>query len=170
MKRDEILHVIQKCDVCIKFTDNKKVKLSESENFGLFEKIGVDCIGPLPKSTSGKYHIILATDYASGYVEGIAVKKKTGPVVADFLLKQILTKYGCVKNIQMDSGREFLNKVVKSVGEKYNARMRFSTPYHPEANGKAERTNQSLIRKLSKLLVNKITDWEKISPCGNFLS
>ena len=89
VKRDEILRVIQKCDVCIKFTDNKKVKLSESENFGLFEKIGVDCIGPLPKSTSGKYHIILATDYASGYVEGIAVKKKTGPVVANFLMKQL---------------------------------------------------------------------------------
>ena len=52
--------------------------IADSKQYKIFERFGVDCIGPLPKTSSGFQHIILATDYATGYVEGLAVRSKHG--------------------------------------------------------------------------------------------
>ena len=42
--------------------------------------------------------------------------------------------------------------------------MKFSTPYHPEANGKAERSNKSILAKLTKLITVGGNDWDKFLP------
>ena len=159
--KDKVLSVLKDCEVCTFYGASQKLRLGLVPMSGMFERIGVDCIGPLPKSVSGKRYIILATDYASGYVEGIGVKYKTASAVSEFLLRDVLLRHGPPRVIQMDSGKEFLNSTVKSLGERFSSRMKFSTPYHPEANGKAERTNKSILAKLAKLLTVCSSEWDK---------
>lgn len=55
--KNNILKVIGKCSVCSFFFSEGKFKQGNSPVFGLFERIGVDCVGLLPKSYGGKlYH------------------------------------------------------------------------------------------------------------------
>ena len=144
--------------------EEKKFEVAEKQQNAIFEKFGVDCIGPLPKSSGGAEHIILATDYASGYSVGAAIKNKSANTICDFLMKEVILRFGAPLTIQMDSGREFRNKIVKGHELRFNTRMKYSTPYHPEANGKAERTNQTLINKLARIVMHDIRSWDKMLP------
>ena len=158
------MEVIWKCETCAYHNTGSRLKLGLVPMSGIFERVGVDCIGPLPRSGSGMRHIILATDYASGYVEGVAVKNKTAGIVSDFLLKNVLMRHGPPRIFRMDSGKEFLNSTVKDLGKKFGSKMKFSTPYHPEASGKAERSNKSILAKLTKLITVWGNDWDKFLP------
>ena len=114
--KTKIMEVIGKCETCAYHNAGSRLRLGLVPMSGIFERVGVDCIGFLPRSGSGMRHIILATDYASGYVEGVAVKNKTAGIVSDFLLKNVLMRHGPPRIFQMDSGKEFLNSTVKDLG------------------------------------------------------
>ena len=167
ISKNNIAEIIKKCDTCTKFKNQQGLVIFNNEYKKFFEKIGIDCMGPLPKSASGKKYIILITDYSTNYVEGISVKSKTAKNIAGFILNSIIFRYGPPKEIQMDSGREFLNKTIADLGRLYKSKLRYSTPYHPQANGLAERTNKSIINKLSKIIHSKIESWDKFLQVSN---
>ncbi|ORE00100.1 hypothetical protein A0H76_2280 [Hepatospora eriocheir] len=56
----------------------------------MFGTIGIDLIDPLPKTKKSNRFIVLATDYASSWVEGKAIKKKSAKVLLTSLLKIFL--------------------------------------------------------------------------------
>lgn len=63
--RDEVKSVILGCKTCSKFRRNPKFKQYPTKIDGTFLQIGIDWIGPLPKSSYGDRFIVLATDYFS---------------------------------------------------------------------------------------------------------
>lgn len=162
--RDLIEGDLGKCETCAYYSAGKWFQRAVIPMSGMFEKLGVDCIGPLPRSDSGAYYIILATDYASGWAESATMKNKTARNVSDFLIKQVFFRHGVPGVIQMGGGREFLNKTIKDLAVKYGARMNFSTPHHPEANGKAERTDKTVLGKLAKVIGASSRGWDKFVP------
>ena len=79
--------------------------------------IGIDCIGPLPRTKRGNRYVILATDYATNWTEGIAVKQKTAQNVVKFLVKEVFCRHGPPIEIRADMGREFTAGIVKEVAK-----------------------------------------------------
>uniref|UniRef100_A0A3P8NHD3 Integrase catalytic domain-containing protein n=1 Tax=Astatotilapia calliptera TaxID=8154 RepID=A0A3P8NHD3_ASTCA len=76
----------------------------------LWELIGIDLTGPLPKTSSGFQYILTATDYFSKWVEAFPLKTKSASEVAQHLCS-IIYRHGCPKRILSDQGREFVNEV-----------------------------------------------------------
>ena len=76
-----------------------------------FQKWGLDFVGPIKPKTqrSGARYILVATDYATKWVEAVALKDNTATSVARFLYKNIMSRFGCPIELVSDQGTHFLN-------------------------------------------------------------
>jgi len=130
-----------------------------------FEKWGVDFIGPIaPASANRKKYIILATDYATKWVEARATKNNDARTAASFLFTEIMMRFGHPLELVSDRGLHFLNDMVRSLTEKYLIKHRKTTPYNPMANGLTERANGIIERALNKMVSENKTDWDVKLP------
>ena len=111
------------------------------------------------ESVDGYKHVITITDYFSKWVEATAVRDKTASTIADYLIKTIL-QHGATRILVTDSGTEFKNSTMRQVTEAYGINHIFTTPYHPQANGLDERSNQTLQQGMRKLVdQDNPNDW-----------
>ena len=76
----------------------------------VWDLVGIDLIGPLPKTLDGFQYIFTATDYFSKWVEAFPLKTKTAAEVGRHICS-IIYRHGCPKRILSDQGREFVNEV-----------------------------------------------------------
>ena len=81
-----------------------------------WHRIGIDLVGPLPRTDAGNAYIITASDYFTKWPEASAIPDKTASTVASFLFK-LITRHGSPVIIQSDQDREFVNQVNKHLFE-----------------------------------------------------
>ena len=126
-----------------------------------FQKWGLDFVGPIkPKaSRTGARYILVATDYATKWVEAVSLRDNKAASVARFLYKHIMTRFGCPIELVSDQGVHFLNSVIEELTNKHMIMHKKSTPYHPQANGQAKSTNKVLVRILKKIVEENRSDW-----------
>jgi hypothetical protein len=115
-----------------------------------FEKWGIDFVGPIkPPSRNGrKRYILVATEYVTKWAEAQATHTDDATTVAKFLYENIITRFGCPKELVSDRGTHFINSIIANLTNKYSIKHRKSTPYHLRANGQTKKTN-GILCKLS---------------------
>ena len=156
---------IQTCDSCQrtgKPTASSHWPLTPIIPLAPFEKWGIDFIGPIDPvaAKSRARYIILATDYATKWVEAIATKKNDAMTAAKFIFEYIIVRFGCPLELVSDRGKHFLNKVIRYITDLYFIRHRKTTPYNPKANGLTERANGLMEKILLKIISAHKTDWD----------
>uniref|UniRef100_A0A8C1V487 Gypsy retrotransposon integrase-like protein 1 n=1 Tax=Cyprinus carpio TaxID=7962 RepID=A0A8C1V487_CYPCA len=79
-----------------------------------FERIGMDLVGPLPKSAWGHEHILVILDYATRYPEAIPLSKATAKAITQelFLLS---SRVGIPSQILTDQGTPFMSRVMADI-------------------------------------------------------
>ena len=103
-------------------------------------------------------------DSTTLYVEAFPTKSTTAEEVAEILYKEIIARYGVMRELLSDHGSSFKNKLIAQLCKLLNIKHRFSSPHHPQTDGKAERMVQTVIRSL-KLICDNQTQWaEKLTP------
>ena len=65
-----------------------------------FYQIGIDFVGPLPRTKRGKKYIIVAMDYLTKWPEAQAVSEATADVTAQFIYERIICQHGCPQIIR----------------------------------------------------------------------
>ena len=126
-----------------------------------FMKWGLDSIGPVVKTRhTGCRYILVATDYATKWVEARALRSNTAKETTKFLYEAILTRFGCPLQLVSDQGSHFLNKTIQNLTDHFLLRHTTSTTYYPQGNGQAESTNKVIVRMLQKLVDHNQTDWD----------
>jgi transposase InsO family protein len=134
-----------------------------------FAKWGIDFIGPISPVGSGRNrYIVLATDYATRWVEARATKRNDAITAATFLFEQILMRFGYPLELVSDRGTHFLNETMEHVTEIYNIKHRKTTPYNPKANGLTERANGIVEGILNKVVSAHKIDWDRKLPSAVF--
>ncbi len=162
-----VKEVIRNCVTCLKRNKNKKFEITPITRNLPFQMIRIDTMGPLPKTKNGNRFILLATDYATNWIEGRAVRNKTTNSVARFIIEEVISRHGPPGEIRSDLGTEYNSKVIKEIAQKWGIKMRYTAPYAPYSNGKAERTNSTMVNKLSKLIEHN-EDWDEIFDIAMF--
>ena len=99
-----------------------------------FHTWGLDLIGPINPSSNGYIWILTTTKYFTKWVEAIPLKKATGVVVANFIRKHIITRFGIPRRLISNNGTPFINKDMKGLTKVYYIKHRRSTPYYPQGN------------------------------------
>ncbi len=116
----------------------------------LFNRWGIDMVGPLPITQRGNKYIIVAVEYLSRWQEAKPVPEANAKETSEFLYS-LICRYSRFDHLHSDRGTEFVNEVIQNLTEKFRIKHHRSTPYRPQANGLVERFNKTLCDSLVKL-------------------
>jgi hypothetical protein len=149
-----VLRHILKCETCQRFAKANKF---DSPNYtiqlyDIFKHWSIDFMGPFPPDPEGNCYAIIAVETLSRWAEGIPTKTATASDAAHFLYNHIVARYGIPETILSDNGAHFANEVIENLVKILTIRHRFSTPYYPQSNGRAER----FIGTLKPMMVKSI--------------
>ncbi len=128
-----------------------------------FERIAMDIVGPLPRSTQGNRFVLVVCDYATRYLAAVAMKHIDAASVAEELIK-IFARVGVPKEVLTDQGTNFTSQLLTELYRMLHVRPIRTTPYHPQTDGLVERFNQTLKLMLRKTTVKQGKDWDKLLP------
>ena len=124
-----------------------------------FQRIAIDTAGPYVETEQGNRYVITVVDCFSGFIEAFPVSDKTAVTVAKVLLNQIFRRYSWCEELISDNGREYANDIIAEIAKQGHIVHIKTSPYHPQSNGKVERSHRTLVSCLSKVS-NKL-DWDK---------
>ncbi|MCO5586858.1 hypothetical protein L7F22_040803 [Adiantum nelumboides] len=129
----DVQHWCKACKACQQAGDRK---LSYGPRFpifayGPFEKWGIDAIGPLPRTSTGKQYIVTATDYMTRWAKAASVARITTTDVSKFVLDYICSRFGTPLEILFDRGPGFRADLLDALLENLSIKHVHSTPYFP---------------------------------------
>ena len=87
-------------------------------SFDVFEKWGIDAVGPLPITSRGKSYILTAVDYLSRWTEAKAVRQITTKDVAKFVYDEICCKFGVPLELLSNQEPGFRSELLAFLCEK----------------------------------------------------
>ncbi len=128
-----------------------------------FERIGMDLVGPLPKSAWGHEHILVIVDYATRYPEAIPLRKATSKAIAQelFLLCSLV---GIPREILTDQGTPFMSWTMADLCRLLQVKQLSTIIYHPQTGGLVERFNKTLKQMLRRVAADDRRDWDQMLP------
>ena len=117
---------------CKEYRARKFPGIRFNNAFEVGEKVAIDIFGPIENQ-----YIIVAVDYFSrkGYAMAIS-SRETHKVIA-FLNR--VNKDIKIKTLICDNAKEFTSKKLDAWCKENSTKLHKTTPYHHQANGKAER-------------------------------
>ena len=133
-----------------------------------FQQVGMDLIGPFPKSSAGNRWIIVATDYLTRYCETRALPRGTASDVADFFIHAVVLRHGAPAVVLTDRGTAFTAQLLEEVMTLSGTVHRRTTAYHPQTNGLTERLNKTITDMLSMYVDVDHRNWDSVLPFVTF--
>ena len=162
--RADVKRHCQSCDICQRTIPKGKVQPVPLGNVPVvgepFYKVGIDLVGPLEKTTSGKRFILTYVCYSTRYPEAVALANMNTESVAEALIS-IFSKYGICKILHSDNGGSFTSEMMEEVCRLLNVKQSFSPAYRPAANGLVEKMNGTLKQMLRKMCIERPKDWDR---------
>ena len=74
--------------------------------------------GLQPSFSWGHHHIIVVVDYFMKWEEAMPTVKSYGETVMHFIFNQIITRFGILKDLVTDHGRNFQKKMMEELDSK----------------------------------------------------
>src|SRR2546423_124142 len=97
---DDIKIYVDSCNQCQRRGNpQNKNELHPVEIIELFYQIGIDIVGPLPKTDRDNKYIVVAMDYFTKWPEAKALREANAKEVAMFIYEDIICRHGCPKKI-----------------------------------------------------------------------
>ncbi|GBG60964.1 hypothetical protein CBR_g18563 [Chara braunii] len=144
--------VIKYCQSCVPCQERSAQRPGEPLHPRLETEVGavihLDLLF-MPAGENGRNYIFDARDNLTGFVDGRAIRTKTGPVLAS-CIEEYYLRYPFVKEFVMDRGSEFTCNEVRTLLVGYGIVANYNTAAHPQANAPVERGHSTITNLLDK--------------------
>ena len=164
---NDCISYVRKCHKCQIYADKIHVpptSLNVMVSPWPFSMWGMDVIGPItPKASNGHRFIFVVIDYFTKWVEAASYASVTKPVVARFIKKEIICRYGLLERIISDNGLNLNNDMVTEVCTRFKIKHHNSVPYRPKMNGVVEAANKN-VKKIIAKATKTYKDWHEKLP------
>ena len=129
--------LIQSCEPC----EKKRTGPTKSHanispnNVGYnFQRLGIDLVGPLPKTSCGNTYILTASCRFSGWHEAWGVSDITAKGLAEVFTNEFVCRYGAVSNLHADNGKNISRGLWKEFCNILGIEDSNTVPYTPREN------------------------------------
>jgi len=141
-----VASVVADCQAC----DMSRARATAADNIlqplpimGLFYRFNVDLAGPLPLSPRGNCYVMICVEHLTGFVVLAAIPRKTAQDTAAIFSTRLLSVFGSPAQVVTDQGNEWLGEFAALLVS-WQIDHRSTARNHPQANGKAERTVETV--------------------------
>ncbi len=119
---------------------SKSYKVGHKSSRGIVYEMGTWLLGliKLTKRYIGNKYIIVATYYATKWVEARALRTNIAIIIANFLYEYILTRFGCPLTIVTNQVVHFINDFIKYLKNHFLLKHLSSITYYSQGNGWVE--------------------------------
>jgi hypothetical protein len=153
---------VQQCDAC------QRTKASNPIPSRPWESIGMDFLGPLPKSKTDNDMILVIIDRLTKLAHFVSTQSTvTSKETADLFLQHIFRQHGLPNNIVSDRDPRFTAKFWQALQEALGIQPLMSTADHPQTDGQSEAAVK-IIQNLLRPFVYQDQDWEELLPTLEF--
>ncbi|XP_077964207.1 uncharacterized protein LOC144411428 [Gasterosteus aculeatus] len=128
-----------------------------------FQRVAMDIVGPLPKSSRGHRFILVIMDYATRYPEAVPLRTASAKAVARELFL-LFSRVGIAKEVLTDQGTCFMSRVMKEMCKLLKVSQIRTSVYHPQTDGLVERFNKTLKQMLRKAIDVEGKNWDQLIP------
>ncbi|GAA5974074.1 hypothetical protein JCM8115_002312, partial [Rhodotorula mucilaginosa] len=124
-----------------------------------FANVALDFVGPLPPS-NGKDLLLTVTDQLSGYTRLIACRTKHGAKeITHLFFEEWVRFFGMPERLVSDRDKLFTSKFWRCLHVRLGTKLQMLTAFHPETDGRSERTNKTVIQVLRQYVSRQQKDW-----------
>ncbi|GKC83134.1 putative reverse transcriptase domain-containing protein [Tanacetum coccineum] len=171
--KKEIAIYVSKCLTCA------KVKAEHQRPSGLlqqpeipewkWEKIAMDFITKLPRSSSGHDAIWVIVDRLTKSAHFLAIREDYSmEKLARLYIDEIVARHGVPTLIISDRDGRFTSRFWQTMQKALGTRLDMSTAYHPQTDGQSERTIQTLEDMLRACVIDFGGSWNIHLPLAEF--
>ncbi|GKA95208.1 putative reverse transcriptase domain-containing protein [Tanacetum coccineum] len=129
---------------------------------GVTEELHMDFITKLPRTPSGYDSIWVIVDRLTKSAHFIPMNEKYKMEnLTRLYLKEIVCRHGAPVSIISDRDLRFASRFWRSLQKSLGTNLDMSTTYHPENDGKSERTIQTLEDMLCACVIDFGSGWDK---------
>jgi hypothetical protein len=159
---EEVNDVISCCVPCLLHRKTKSTSgpLHEMEPQPAFHTWGMDFVGPLPETRKGHQYLLNAVDFGTGMAVSVSLKRRSWEAAVN-LVEKIKYSFGKALRILTDNGSEFLSDKFEVYLKRNSIEHAYTTPGHPQTNGKVERYNSELTKRLQRLCQDNSKEWDE---------
>ena len=108
------------------------------------ERVALDILGPLSRSSRGNRYILVVADYFTRWTEAYPIPNQEATTVARRFIVEFVCCYGAPLQILTDQGAQFQSQLFAEMCQLLNIDKTRTSSYHPQTNGLVERFNQTL--------------------------
>ncbi|XP_061115069.1 uncharacterized protein LOC133139508 [Conger conger] len=157
----------RRCDSCTARkgpTGTSHCQLQQFPTGCPMERVGMDVLGPFPRSEKGNRYILTAMDYFTKWPEAYCLPDQEAETIVDALVEGMFSRLGVPEVIHTDQGRNFESRVFAAMCEKLGSHKTRTTPLHPQSDGLVERFNRTLGQQLAIVTAKHQRDWDAHVP------
>ena len=161
---------VKRCDTCLAKIQqvNQKEGEHKPRKHGFpGEVLYVDLVGPMPETNKGDRYILTMQDGFSRYCTASTIPNKEASTVANALLDNWITKFGCVVRIHSDQGKEFCNAIWNQLCDRLQITKTMTPAYNPNSN-LVERFHRTLNTIMRTHLAREDAGWARFLPMATF--
>jgi hypothetical protein len=159
----DVSEYVETCKVCQLYSKVKhRDGLNPTYPLSLHYQWALDVVH-MPKGVRGAKYLVLAIEDLSSYIEGRALTTNKTEAICRFVLEDIIARYGCFNRMRADRG-ELNAEAAVGFFKRFHIKLKLTTAYNPEGNGKSERGHQSIVNALVKACRGKISLWPTLLP------
>ncbi|KAH0654669.1 hypothetical protein KY289_032347 [Solanum tuberosum] len=170
---EDIAEFVAKCQNCqqVKYEHQRPACLLQKMPIPKWkwERIAMDFVVGLPKNLGKFDSIWVVVDRLTKSAHFIPVRiDYNTEQLAKVYVKKIVRLHGVALSIISNRGNQFTSKFWSKLHDELGTQLTFSTTFHPQTDGKSERTIQVLENMLRACVIDFGGHWDKFLPLCEF--
>ena len=172
MKR-EVAEYVSKCFICqqVKAERQKPSELLHPLRIPewKWKRITMDFVFKLPPTVQRHDDIWVVVDRLTKSAHFLLIREKFSPQkLAEFFMNHIVSLHGVLVSIIFDRDPRFTSRFWKGLMKELGVKLNLSTAFHPQTDGKSERTIHTLEDMLRSCVLQFKGHWNEYLPLAEF--